>query len=292
MKALVDGDLILYRTGFAIEKTKYLVELKNPTGSTEFHRYYSKKEADTFIKNVSVGIVGVVSTIWSRKDLEPVEYGYQIINNTLNGLKERYGSDIEVFISGPFNFRDKLWTTKKYKGNRDAQVKPTHYEALKQYLIEKWGATVTDGIEADDAIGIASNSNTVCVSLDKDLDQIPGLHFDWVANEEYTVSPKEAKTQFYVQLLAGDPTDNIGGLSGVGPKKAVAALQDCGSPRDMMEVAVKMYKEEFGDTWHVYLLETAQLVYILRENGRFFYNSKDADYLNAILDKESDAQAA
>ncbi len=293
MKALVDGDLILYRTGFAIEKSKYLVEVINPSGYSEFHKYDGKKEADSWLKNALTGVIGVSGVVWARKELEPVEHGYQIINNTLHELQERYGSDIEIFISGHTNFRDRLWTTKKYKGNRDAQQKPTHYEALKTYLMERYGAKITDGIEADDAIGIHSTSSTICVSLDKDLDQIPGYHYDWVNKDEYIISAKQAKTMFYMQLMAGDPTDNVQGIPGIGPAKAMKALANCPSPKDMMEEVVRGYKEAFKDDWYTRLIETAQLVYILRADHPVTWTTtKDHAHLVEIVSRDRDAEAA
>lgn len=291
-RLLIDGDLILYRTGFAIERTKYLVELQNTSGYKEFSEFEAKKDADKYIKNTTTG-VDAQSVLWSRKNLEPVEHGYAIIDSMFKSLCGKYDCPYSLFISGPTNFRDRVWKTKKYKGNRDSQQRPTHYDALKDYLVTLYGATITDGIEADDAIGIASTPDTVCVSLDKDLDQIPGFHYNWVEDLEYVVTPKDAKTQFYIQLLAGDATDNIQGIPGIGVVKAAKALAECQNPKEMMEVAVQMYKEEFGDGWLGCIEETAQLVYILRSNDLAkWFGTKDYAYLKEIWDRGVDAQAA
>ena len=291
MRMLIDGDLLLYRIGFAIEKTKYLVELHNPVGYVEYAHYDAKKDADKYVANVTSHVTAT-ATIWSRKDLEPVEHGYHLLNATMTTLVDKYGKDYSLYISGSTNFRDRVWITKKYKGNRDQQSRPTHYEALKEYLIKQFGAIVTDGIEADDAIGIESSGNTICVSLDKDLDQIPGLHYNWVSQTEYTVTLRDAKTHFYAQLLAGDATDNIPGLPGIGMAKAYKHLKDAESPKDMMNIAIGLYKEAFASSWWEKLTETFALVYILRNAGEFCKATRDYKYIEDHLMRGADAEAA
>ena len=63
-------------------------------------------------------------------------------------------------------------------------------------------------------------------TIDKDLDQIPGWHYDYMKKVHYAVSPEEANDWFWRQVLSGDPTDNIGGACGVGPQSADAYIAD------------------------------------------------------------------
>ena len=107
----------------------------------------------------------------------------------------------------------------EYKANRKSP-RPVHYEALRQFLVEEWGAIMVEVIEADDALAIAQSDDTIIVSIDKDLDMVPGWHYNFVKEIKYYVHEDEAIRNFYIQLLMGDAADNVKGLKGIGEKKA------------------------------------------------------------------------
>lgn len=121
-------------------------------------------------------------------------------------------------------FRKKIYP--EYKQNRKAP-RPEHYDELREFLVREWGAVTVSQIEADDAIGIAASSleDFVIVSIDKDLLQIPGLHYNFVKQEFQTVTKEAGLRFFYQQCLTGDTADNVKGIPGVGPKKAEKILQ-------------------------------------------------------------------
>lgn len=122
------------------------------------------------------------------------------------------------------NFRAKLFP--QYKANRTAP-RPKHYDFIKEHLIREWGARVAHEMEADDAMGIAqdkSGCETVICSIDKDLLQIPGQHYNFVKGEWECVTAWEGLKWFYKQVLIGDVTDNVQGCRGVGPVKAGKAI--------------------------------------------------------------------
>lgn len=137
------------------------------------------------------------------------------------------------------NFRFEVW--KDYKANRTAP-RPTHYEAIKAHLIKAWGARIAYGMEADDAMGIAqypkvagtadSNVNvfkkTVICSIDKDLLQVSGQHYNFVKKEWYFISEWEGLQWFYKQILIGDRSDNVRGCKGIGTVKAGKAIDPIG----------------------------------------------------------------
>ena len=79
-------------------------------------------------------------------------------------------------------------------------------------------------LEADDVMGIKSNSTTMIISDDKDMKTIPTKIYRPMSNEFLDISQQEADKNFLTQALTGDSTDGYKGLSGVGIKKAEAIL--------------------------------------------------------------------
>lgn len=213
---LVDGDIIAYRCAAAAEKTKYLVCNLQEGYLDVCEERDTAKEA----KAVQAERGGI---IWSRKELEPVEHALTNVATTMEAIATKWTSAItEVYLSGERNFRDGVWVTKKYKGNRETP-KPTHLNAVRDYLKDKWFARVASNQEADDDVGIASardQSSSVIVTTDKDLDQLPGWHYNWVDGTIYWVTPENAAQFLWEQVISGDATDNIPGLPGWGPVKA------------------------------------------------------------------------
>lgn len=174
----------------------------------------------------------------------------EMIDKTLH---ETGADEFSIFVSGDNNFRYQIYP--EYKANR-TQPKPRFLKECKQYLVDRYGARVTDGCEADDALGVAQcsgNGSTIICSIDKDLRMIPGLHYSfeikgkspkgkqWVRPMEITtVEPLEGLRHFYKQLLIGDSTDNIKGALGVGKSGARDILDGCSSEQEMFE-AVRDY---------------------------------------------------
>ena len=137
--------------------------------------------------------------------------------------------------------------------------------ATRDQLVERWGAEVVDGQEADDAIGIKATDlqgDCVIVSVDKDLLMIPGTHYNFVKREWTKVDQEQGDYFFYKQLLTGDQVDNIQGVPGIGPKKAEKAYQECTTVQEMYQKALEMYK---GDADA--LLENARLLWLRRYEG-------------------------
>lgn len=260
MPLLIDGDIFLYRCGFAVEKTKYLVTFEDGKAEDYFD---TAKEAKALAKDSGI--------IWSRKEVEPVEHALQVCKNSLKGVYDKFwpkGDKCErrIFLTGRGNFRESLEYDRGYKDNRDPTHRPKHYRALKEYLISKHGAKVVNGIEADDAIGVEAYSRGidkyVIVSNDKDLDQISGYHYDWTTGSLYFVNDEDALKMFYYQLLYGDPTDNVKGP--VSEKKARETVDECRSPKELAEVSKELYTKAYGDLWGEKIDVIGELVWIRR----------------------------
>jgi hypothetical protein len=171
--------------------------------------------------------------------------------------------DYKGFLTGKGNFRNDIAVTVPYKGQRVSD-KPTHLTALREHLVSSWGFTVVDGIEADDAVGIAAyalaEDESIMVHIDKDLNQFRGWHYNYRKKEKYYVSEFEGLLSFYTQMLTGDRIDNIVGLKGIGPVKAKRILEKCTNENELYQAVLKAYE---GDQQRV--LENGQLLWLQRE---------------------------
>jgi hypothetical protein len=176
--------------------------------------------------------------------------------------------DYKAWITGKDNFRYQVAVTHPYKGNRRDLKKPKHYEALRGHL-ERLGAVVTDGEEADDAVGIESaKGNYWLVHVDKDLDQLPGWHYNPVKKEEYYVDEFQGLYNFYKQILTGDRIDAIVGLKGIGPVKAAKILEGCKTEQELYEAVCEAYKDKGEAQERV--IENGQLLWLRRFEGQLW----------------------
>lgn len=171
--------------------------------------------------------------------------------------------DYQVFLTGKGNFRYDIAISHEYKGNRKDVEKPQHLEAIRKHMIKAWEAVVSKGEEADDLIGIAATEGgeeSIVVSIDKDMLQIPCRHYNPNKKEFTVVSDFDGLKFFYTQILTGDRADNIVGLYGVGPKKAEKILADCKTEADMYEECLHQYGGEEDR-----VIENARLLWLRRE---------------------------
>lgn len=178
------------------------------------------------------------------------------------------------------NYRTQIYP--EYKANRN-QPKPKHYDLLKEYMIREWEARIAMNQEADDMLGIEQRfyldngghqdygyGETIICTIDKDLLQIPGLHYNFVKNEFQEVTPYEGIRYFYNQVLTGDSTDNIRGCIQIGPVKAAQALLGKGTEGELYAKVVELYLNQHAiykpemsqDTVIEYLITTARVLKI------------------------------
>lgn len=210
---------------------------------------------------------------------EPLEICLYTVKKSLeNIVKIVDPDDYILYLSEGPTFRHML-PGLVYKGNRTAP-KPKWYKEIKEYLADYWEAKVVTGIEADDQISIdawklRAKGNThqymVC-TIDKDLNQIPGPHYNFVKDEFFNVCPGEADKMIFTQLLTGDTVDNIPGLPRVGPKTAEKILgEQIETSLEMLARCITEYKKHYPE--NVYenkLMETGNCVYILRKEGEMW----------------------
>lgn len=239
MKLIVDADPIVYRAGFAGEDVEYHVIYEPPDGPPEQH-IFSRTEGKTALKNLreweeTVDKDGILECekVLIPDELENVLHTVKLmIRDSLYATAEHFHKEVddievEVLLSGPGNFREKIATVRPYKGNRKEDVKPYWYQQIRNYLTEWWDAEVISGREADDECSIRQKKyglQCVVASIDKDLDQCPGHHYDYVRKTFYFTKPSEGDALFYKQVLSGDSTDNICGAHRVGSARAASIV--------------------------------------------------------------------
>lgn len=272
----IDGDVIVYRAGFAAEHTFW----KFVHAGTE--REFETRKA-MLAHAEGLGLKPGQYVVETRREVEPVANALynvrSIIRTTAEDLQADPKDDVIVYLSGPTNFRMGIAVTKPYKGNRDPAHKPVHAAEIKAMIRREFHTVTSDGEEADDRIGIEHYASwwndgphtSVIATIDKDLDMIPGLHYNFVKREGYYVSPDQAIWNFYKQILTGDTTDNIPGIDGIGPVKAARCLPPVGaSELELFRAVEEKYREAFGDTARDRLLESGRLLWIRRHDHEWW----------------------
>lgn len=266
MQAHIDGDVLVYRAGFAAEHTFW-----NLSWEGLEREFEAKKELLAFME--SQGLSRLDCVITSRVEAEPVEHALFNARSMIRKMVDELEADEPiVYLSGPTNFRLGVAKTLPYKGNRDPSHKPVHAAEIKAMMRREYDVVTSDGQEADDDISIAHYATwlkdpygTVICTIDKDLDMVPGLHYNFAKEERYYIEPLEGLWHFYKQCLTGDTTDNIPGIAGIGPVKAVRALPAVGSPEpDLYRAVLELYTQAYGDQAEERLRETGTLLWMRR----------------------------
>lgn len=174
----------------------------------------------------------------------------KVLDTTILGISDSLKCSTGTFLlSGDNQYRRRMSDTsqgKGYKANRSSPP-PEGRQELNEYLITDYDAVVLDGIEADDGMGIMQchamgnlGSNDTCiVTIDKDLDQIPGWHYNYVKRNLYWITPLQADEFLQTQLITGDVADNVYGIKGMGPKKAKKYLDTGANVEDLYECKVQ-----------------------------------------------------
>ena len=166
-----------------------------------------------------------------------------------NMLEAVQATEFKMYLTAdddPTAFRKRIYP--EYKAHR-IQPKPKHYKFIRDHLQEHYDAEVCTEIEADDGLAIhqmqyLGQNKTVICSVDKDLKQIPGRHYNFVKDLEDIVEPLEGIRYFYTQLLTGDSADNIKGVWKVGPVKAAAILAGADTEQEMFNRVREAYSND------------------------------------------------
>ncbi len=280
MILIIDADPMVYRSGFAAQQTVQHVVAEDAGGRLT-ERYFRGTEQGA---QIAQWLTQYKLTELSKDKIvepEPVNHALFLVKQEIDGIrsavKSKLGRITEevILLSGPGNFRCALAKQRPYKGNRDPEHKPYHYQAIRDYITEK-GGTVIHGREADDEASILAwrarraRRKYVVATIDKDLDQIPGQHFDYRQKVFYDVDEATARRWFWTQTIAGDATDNIPGCPRMGPAKARDFLDALGTDDELAiwKAIVELYESK-GLSEEV-ALETARLVYMQQNAGELW----------------------
>lgn len=288
---------MVYRSGFAAQSAVYEIVYENEAGIGEFK--FDRTDGATALANfkewktanADCSILQETKTVRA----EPVSHALQLVKRAILDIEDEVdekfngpGTNTQIILSGPGNYREGIATIRPYKGNRDPAHIPVHYNAIRQYMIEQYSAQVIHGREADDEVSIRGWQNRqsgdmYCIAtIDKDLDQVPGWHFDYMKKVFYFVTERDAEKALWRQILCGDITDNIPGCWRLGPIRAAEIVDGMFElnvePKHMWEAVIEEYqfsKLKAGcpyvhlDSQQV-AIETAQLVYMQRKPGELW----------------------
>lgn len=204
------------------------------------------------------------------------------VRNYIYRLKSlAHCSFYKLYVQGKGNFRHDIATLMPYKGNRKKNNGELVNE-IREIMRSSFGAISKDNIETDDAIGLSQTSTTCICSSDKDLNMIPGWHFNITNHNTFFVEKEEAIKNFYIQLITGDKVDNIPGLSeraplrGIGKKTAEKHLQGITTEVDMFQIVKNLYENKYGQQykynhWNSKESISCSYIDILNENAQLLW---------------------
>ena len=261
MKLLIDADSAIYKAGCANEERSYLI-IEAETGGVAGEEKY-KRDAVALVEEKAKR--GGEWIIEKHKKAGPLAHALSNAKIVCGNMTTLAHKERQMFISGEGNFRYDIYAD--YKGKRDPADRPLQEEDIRQYLIKHWGAETVDAEEADDRVSYlqcqAEPKSTCIVSIDKDLLNTPGYNFNYDKQELKWISEEEADLNFARQLLMGDSTDNIPGLRGVGPKKALSLLPEWRVDWEL--VVAEEYRRVHGEEWKEMMNMNGQLLWMRRE---------------------------
>ena len=250
MRALIDGDILVYQCAFAAQYKAYLVEQSDLIDPVAYRK---KKLVPEGMKYTKINVI------------ESEEKAYSAIDSAVAGiLRATKATEFQVYLSKGKCFRHGLTDT--YKAQR-ATEKPVYYDVVRRHLVETYKALYVSDIEADDALGIAHTQlnelgvKSVVCSIDKDLLNIPGYHYNFMKGQFYHIDRLKAKHNYLMQMITGDVADNIKCIKGLGPVKAAKLLS--GPENEWGTIVTEQYEKCYGDDAERMMTLNRKLLWIL-----------------------------
>ena len=248
--AIIDGDPIVYSVAYALQQyalsdltcNGHIVEMFDKQKEAKLHAFDIGLEEDEY----------EILPYSDASDDTIAEYITYAIADIMDCTE---ASEATIWLSSPTNFRKEV--DPDYKAHRGE--KPILHKRVRHVMLEQFGAVVAEeDFEADDEIAQQAidmirkgqGEDYIICSIDKDLDTIPGWHYNWpIFNREgriYHVDVAQAMHTFWISVLTGDAADNIPGLDKVGPKRAEKYLVGCRTSEEYSDAALTAYFDKMG----------------------------------------------
>jgi hypothetical protein len=264
--AIIDGDILAYRSA-AANTRRFVTAIHNETleehefpTATAFKEWAGSK-ADKYSLTPGQEADSLGLAIGNMK---------RSIESITKGAK---CDSYHIVVSGKDNFRLNLPLPTRYKSNRDDAMRPPQLGDCKDYLVNKLGAEVSRGVEADDVLcsyayqGYKEGNYVVQCSIDKDAHHGPWWLYDWTTMKEpkliegfgdielvvYTSGVNTSKVVkgfgrkfLYCQMVLGDPVDGYKpseiAKARFGAAGAYKLLKNAKNDKEALEAIVKQYK--------------------------------------------------
>ena len=259
MIALLDIDSLFYLSSYKLDTVENVEGLG-----------LSNEDADTII--VSLAEIAE-ERLWDM--LGSIMYDIELDENNIQIEKT------EIYVTQCENsIRKKL--SPEYKSNRERNE---IVDCLRNMFVFNSDAISDDALEADDLIADRAKElgegNYVIITMDKDLNQIGGLIYNFYRKpakkdengevvEVYPrkglsyISKMEAMKFFAKQMIMGDSSDRIKGLPRYGEKKADKIIDPIDSKFGLIRAVLQEYIKVYGDDYSEHLMLNFRLLYLGR----------------------------
>jgi 5'-3' exonuclease len=189
---------------------------------------------------------------YNKTDLQDaIKLFNDLVFNIINEVSEVYPlNNVYLSIARSNSMNKRYSIFKEYKAQR--KEKPELVKALSKYLNTlpptfncQW-LLPQFGEEVDDEIANRINNLSIIAHIDKDLNQLQGIHYNYNNNSFYLVDEEQAYISFYSQFIIGDTCDNIKTLKGKGEKFAKKVIT---SKLTALRIILNLYQKEYGESY-------------------------------------------
>lgn len=248
---IIDSDSIVWKIASACENTQYRYGGKT---------FLNKKAAALYV----TGHGGRVEDIQQFSEPEPEDVVKSTTIKFIEEILSNFHSYKYTFMLGtPGCFRYDVATILPYKGSRPKGT-PTHFHFVRDNIAIHYDTMFSlPALEADDEVACLNQEcqNALILSIDKDLKQIPGNHYNFDTKEYSTVSYLDGIKSLACQMLTGDHTDNVLGICGLGEKsKHLVSIMECGDVGEIFKIVLTIYQQYFGTYAFQFLRESFLLL--------------------------------
>lgn len=230
-----------------------------PVNSSYIKRYFNKVALIDADRYKHVVVYRVYQRLQEGAEHSPALVDEVISQYLANDIFEKFDARGYIFcFSAPSKnvFRNFIAQEKEYKGNRKNQADLYDYEQkwsdmayVYEYVKNRYTAVIAEDLEADDLLSMMQRGeDTFIFSHDKDLKQVVGYHYDMDINQLLYTDEEDSIRILAHQILTGDTTDHIPGLSGFGAKAGEKFLMECADKNqdEVIKCCLEKFIEKLG----------------------------------------------